>query len=119
MKKVVLMSLLTMTTLFFACKKGTPTVFDCTGTTPTYEKDIKAIMDKSCATSGCHDAKTAEKKIDLSNYGQVKIQAPQARFMGSIEHLSGYDAMPQKADKFSDAQIKLVSCWISNGMPEE
>jgi mono/diheme cytochrome c family protein len=120
MKKLILAASISMGVVLFSCSKTEdPTTYDCTGLTPTYEKDIKAIMDKSCATVGCHDSKTASKKIDLSNYGQVKGHTVHDNFLGSIEHLKGYEAMPKKADKLADAQIKLIACWIKNGTPEK
>lgn len=120
MKKIILATSIAMGAVLFSCSKTEePTTPDCTGVTPTYDKDIKAILDKSCATVGCHDSKTATKKIDLSNYGQAKSHTVHDSFLGSVQHLKGYEAMPQKADKLPDAQIKLLSCWVKNGAPEK
>lgn len=102
-----------------ACKKESPVKYDCTGVTPTYEANIKTIMNNSCATSGCHSASSKRDGIDLSTYALVKSEAAKDKFLGSIEHLSGYEAMPQGGSKLSDDNIKLISCWIDNGMPEK
>ena len=101
-----------------ACKKTeATTAFDCTGVTPIYTADIKSIFDASCALSGCHDAGTKEQGYDLSNYAGAKAASSKAALLGSIEHLSGYDAMPKGSGKLSDDKIKKISCWLDNGAP--
>ena len=107
------------TFVVFACKKEAITTYDCIGVTPTYEANVKAILNKSCAFAGCHDAKTAAEKIDLSTYAMAKTHAAHDHFLGSIQQLNGYEAMPQGSSKLPDDQIKTISCWIQNGMPEK
>lgn len=103
-----------------SCKKEeTTTKYDCTGATPTYEKDVKAILDKSCAFNGCHSATKPADNIDLSTYAKVKTEAAKPAFLGSIEHASGYEKMPQGGTKLSDATIKTIACWIQNGYLEK
>ncbi len=101
-----------------SCNKSTPTTYDCTGVTPTYTADIKTIMDNSCATIGCHNASNKADGKDYSTYNAVKSGATASSFMGSMQHLSGYDNMPKGSTKLSDAQLQKISCWIQNGMPE-
>ncbi len=48
---------------------------DCSGITAsnnTYTTSIKAILDNSCALSGCHDAATKQSGINLSTYATAK-----------------------------------------------
>ncbi len=101
-----------------SCKKDETVVYDCNGVTSTYTANVKEIMDNSCAMAGCHDAISREKGFDLSSYNGVKAGAAASSFMGSMEHKSGFDAMPQGAAKLSDANLKTIACWIENGMPE-
>lgn len=101
-----------------ACKKDDPTTYDCNGVTSTYTTNVKPIMDSKCATSGCHDAITAEKGYDLSSYTSTKTASGNAAFMGSMEHQSAYEAMPQGMSKLTDAELQLIGCWIQNGTPE-
>jgi mono/diheme cytochrome c family protein len=103
------------TIIFFGCgkfQKG----YDCTGQTPTYNNDIKAIYDASCATSGCHNASHHAAGIDLSTYSAA-ISANNDDILGAVEHNSGYSAMPQGAGKLSDTQIKKIYCWMQNNKP--
>lgn len=103
---------------FFACTKTSTINYDCSAITPTYTNDIKAIMDANCATSGCHNATSKAKGIDLSTYALVKSESANAKFLGSIEHKSGYNAMPQGAAKLADAHIQKIACWIEQGAAE-
>ena len=105
---------------FTACKNDsltTPTT-DCAGVTPTYTNDIKTIMDANCATSGCHNASAKASGKDFSTFNNCKNESMSNSFLGSMKHSSGYTAMPKGAAKLSDAQIKLVECWIKNGTPQ-
>ena len=102
-------------TILFSCgkfQKG----YDCTGQTPTYNNDIKAIYDANCATSGCHNASHHAAGIDLSSYSAA-ASANNDDILGSVEHKSGYSAMPQGAGKLSDTQIKKIYCWMQNSKP--
>jgi mono/diheme cytochrome c family protein len=101
-------------TFIIACKKTT--TYDCVGVSATYTGQVKPILDAKCATSGCHNDVSKAKGIDLSNYGQTKAYAGNASFLGSIEHTGGYEPMPLNGAKLSDAEIKLIACWIKNGM---
>jgi cytochrome c553 len=102
--------------VFESCKKDDPAVYDCSGVTSTYTTDVKPIIDNNCATAGCHNATSQANGIDLSNYNSVKSNAASSNFMGSMEHKSGFNAMPQGAAKLSDANLKTIACWIENGM---
>jgi cytochrome c553 len=112
--------------LIFACvftntaceKNATTTTIDCTGTTPTYTNTIKAIMDSKCATSGCHSASSKRAGYDLSSFAGTSSGANNSKFLASIKHESGADAMPQGAAKLDDATIKNITCWVQNGKPQ-
>jgi cytochrome c553 len=91
---------------------------DCAGVTPTYKTDIAAILNSSCAQSGCHSAASKADGFDLSTYAASKSATGSSSFLKSIKHESGVDKMPQGASKLSDATIKKIECWIVNGTPE-
>ena len=116
--KVVSASFLLLLLGMMSCKKEKVTTYDCTGLTPTYTAEIKGIMDSQCATSGCHNASSKKAGIDLSTYAKVKSESAKDKFIGSMQHKSGYTAMPEGASKLDDATIQKISCWVSNGTPE-
>jgi hypothetical protein len=106
--------------IFYAssCKKKNITVYDCTGLTPTYTADVKTILDTHCATSSCHNASSKAHGIDLSSYTAAKNEAERKNFLGSVQRISGYTAMPEGASKQDDATINTLSCWVQNGEPQ-
>ena len=117
----VAVSITTAVLLFNACaaRKGTKvaTNNECAGVAATYNTAVKSIISDACG-SKCHSAQYKAGGIDLSNYASIKDESSKARFMGSLRHLAGFEAMPRKAPKFSDSVIKVLNCWIKNGSPE-
>lgn len=93
-------------------------MFECSGLNPTYTADIKPILDASCAKSGCHNAATAKKGINLSDYSHASQISQEDRFLGSIQHKNGYDKMPNDAPKLPESQVQLLTCWVQNGSPQ-
>lgn len=118
MKKSVVVIFVLLVFFFSACKKASNITYDCSAINPTYTNDVKAIVDANCATAGCHNAATKASGIDLSTYSLVKSQSGQRRFLGSIEHASGYKSMPEGASKLSDVTIQTIACWIEQGAVE-
>jgi hypothetical protein len=93
---------------------------DCTTTpsaTNTYALTVKAILDASCATSGCHDATTKAHSLDLSTYDTAKASFQNHEVLCSINHGKGCDPMPEGGSKLSDAYILLLECWAKNNYP--
>ena len=101
-----------------SCKKEAVDIFDCAGLTPTYTADIKPILDVSCAKSGCHNAATAKKGVNLSNYASASAVSQEARFLGAIQHKQGYAKMPDDGPKLADSKIELLTCWVQAGSPQ-
>lgn len=120
MNKLIGFSAFLFLTGFISCEKAdTNSVnYDCTSQTPTYANNVKAIIDSKCAFSGCHNAGTAAAGINLSDYANVSSQAEQDRFIGSIEHLSGYSNMPRNGSQLSTAERQTIYCWIQTGKPQ-
>jgi hypothetical protein len=118
MKKYLFFGTFALTLFLVQCKKDAVDTVVCTGTTPTYTVDIKPIMDASCATSGCHSAAKKESGYDLSSYAGTSAGAGNAAFLGSMQHKSGYDAMPKGAAKLTTAQLDKLACWVQNGKPQ-
>jgi len=117
MKKIFLSLFVTafVASVLFSCDKYQKG-YDCTGQTPTYNNDIKAIYDANCATAGCHDSPYHSSGVDLSTY-TAAISANNDRILGCVEHNSGFSAMPKNASKLTDIQIKKIYCWMQNNKP--
>lgn len=86
----------------------------CDTTGITYTADIQALVNTSCALSGCHDAATASGSYALNSYANVKVIADNGRFLATIT--SG--TMPKNASKLDDCSISKVRSWIRDGAPE-
>lgn len=89
---------------------------NCTGSTPTYNAQVKSIMTNSCATSGCHNATSKKDGIDLSTYALTKNIFLNGKGLCTIYH--DCTPMPENAAKLSDATILLLTCWVKNNCPE-
>ena len=118
MKNFLFLGVFALVLTLIQCTKDSLDTVTCTGTTPTYAADIKAIMDASCALSGCHNATTKQSGYDLSSYAGTISAAGKTAFLGSIQHKSGYDAMPKGASKLSDANLTKIACWVQNSTPQ-
>lgn len=85
----------------------------CDTTNITWTKDIKGIVNNSCALSGCHDA-AASGGYNFNTYSGVKTMVDNNRFLAVIE--SG--SMPKNASKLDNCTINKVRRWINNGALE-
>ena len=113
------LSVLTLFVLFAGCTKDEDPVdtIDCTGLTPTYTADIKAILDASCAKSGCHDSATQSDGKNLSNYAGASAVSVTNEFLGAIQHRQGFIPMPKDGPQLDADKVRLLSCWVQNGSP--
>ncbi len=120
MQKTLLSVAVVAAILLAACggKESPIPAVDCTGVSPTYTNAVKDIFDNSCATGGCHDAATKESGYDLSDYAGSKAASTKDNLLGSINHTSGFEAMPKGSAKLSDAEIKIITCWVDSGAPQ-
>lgn len=85
----------------------------CDTTNITWNKDIKGIVNKSCAISGCHDA-SASGGYNLESYAGVKSMVDNNRFIAVLEA----GLMPKNASKLDNCSINKVRRWINTGAPE-
>ncbi|MDR8391019.1 hypothetical protein NC796_07715 [Aliifodinibius sp. S!AR15-10] len=99
------------------------------GTEPTFS-NVQEIFNSSCATSGCHDAATAQNGVDLSSYnaavnsngdqcGEIIVanEPDNSPIVDKIEPNPdcGTARMPQGGPYLSDEEINLIRDWISEG----
>jgi cytochrome c553 len=91
--------------------------YDCTGITPTYTENIEPILRATCTNiDGCHGDNG--EGDNLATYAGASEASKKKSFMGSIQHKPFYEKMPKDADRLTDTQIHLISCWIENGSPQ-
>ena len=79
---------------------------------PTYNKDIKPIVNNRCVT--CHYTNNQDNITDLSSYNLVRNSF---EFGNAVEYISN-GRMPKNSAKLSNATIKLINKWVADGFPE-
>ena len=79
----------------------------------TYDKNVKSIVDNSCATSGCHSAVNPAAGLMLTNYTQVKNSAQNGNFHGRINN----GTMPP-GNPLPSATIAIINKWQTDGYLE-
>ncbi len=84
----------------------------------TYTFSVKAILDGSCALSGCHDAATKESGNDFSTYATAKTVFQTKDVLCAINHGEGCEPMPKGGSKLPELTLNKLACWAKNGYPE-
>lgn len=89
----------------------------CDTTSFKFAADIQPIMNTWCI--GCHSSTNAGGGYDLSSYAGVVNSIGHNQLLGSIEHSTGYNAMPQNGNQLSGCQISKIRSWINAGYPND
>jgi hypothetical protein len=89
----------------------------CTDTTGTvsYAQKVVPLLQQYCYS--CHTGSFPSGSILMGTYASDKVIAQNGKLYGSINHSSGYVAMPQGMPKLSNCQIAVVKKWIDSGIP--
>ncbi len=87
----------------------------CDTTNVTFNAVIKPIMQNKC--QGCHQGTSPGGGVNLSTYLGVQGSAIDGSLMGSIQHLSGWSAMPKNTTKLPDCDIAKIRIWVNAGAP--
>jgi hypothetical protein len=85
----------------------------CDTATFTFAGAVAPIMNTYCM--GCHNPTSLGGGYDLSTYTGVKAVVASGRLMGSINHTSGYSAMPLGGSQLSSCQVTQIQKWINAG----
>ncbi len=84
----------------------------------TFTESVSPVLSQYCLS--CHGNNTAAAyggNIKLEDYPDVKIQADNGRLLGTIQHSTGYSAMPKGAGKLNDCTINTIRIWVEDGAP--
>ena len=88
----------------------------CNPVGSSYVQNVVPILNYNC--NGCHSTESAASMGDniiLDDYNILQTYVNNGRLMGSINHSSGYEAMPKSAAKLSTCDILALQTWIDNG----
>ena len=101
---------------FNACSDNEPDPEPTPMAKTTYNGAAKAILDGSCAVSGCHTSGASVGSLE--GYSDAKAFAGFGRLLGAIKHEMNYSPMPKNSAKLSDADIATLESWINDGLLE-
>ena len=114
---LLLASLLSAFTILLSCASDSedqipnppPGSGDCATSTASLSNDVLPIVQQNCAVAGCHVSGTGRANFTDKN---VVIQfASQIRTNTS----SGVMPPPSSGKSLTEAEKKLISCWVQNG----
>lgn len=95
---------------------GKPGTGVCDTSVTKFSTQIKPILSSYCLT--CHSNSVALSSgggIKLQDYVNVKTYVDNGRLKGSIEHSSGFSAMPKGGGTLSNCDISIINAWITKG----
>jgi hypothetical protein len=81
----------------------------------SYSAKVVPILTTQCYS--CHIGASAGGGIVMGTHATDKVTAVNGKLYGSINHSSGYSAMPKGAAKMDACQIQLIKKWIDAGSP--
>ena len=86
-----------------------------TVTATSYSQKVVPLFQQYCYS--CHSGGSPSAGIQMGDYNSDKAIATGGRLLGTLNHQSGYSAMPQNAAKLSDCQIAIIKQWMDAGTP--
>jgi hypothetical protein len=89
-------------------------ILTCDSTVVSFSATVVPILNVACIR--CHTGSSAAGSVWLDNYTDVKVVAMDSSLLGSIKHLTGFEAMPEGLTKLDDCKISKIENWISEGM---
>lgn len=122
MKPILKISLILLITFVTGCyydseEKLYPQLStSCDLSNVTFTATVKPILQASCLS--CHSNSKAISSgggVKLENYADVLISVNNGKLMGTINHTSGFQEMPQGGGKLIDCEISKLQKWIDNG----
>lgn len=131
MKKITSRLLLVLATYFiftFGCTSDElpePSgLANCVDTTPTYETNVRPIIDNTCAYSGCHlDSAPG----NYATYNGMKFVLENGLFRQRVFDLKEdailgmppNNAPTGKPKDLTEEELSILRCWVENGFPEK
>ena len=80
---------------------------------PSFSADILPILNAKC--NNCHSGTSPSVGIRLDSYTEVVKYVNDKSLVGSINHASGYSAMPKGGFKMPTCEIQKIQDWIIDG----
>ncbi|MFC2114671.1 hypothetical protein ACFLRI_04920 [Bacteroidota bacterium] len=88
---------------------------NCDTSNVTFSSTISPILSSNC--NFCHSSTAPSGGVILDNYNSIKAEIDKGTFWGSINHISGFSAMPKGGNKLNECFRKQILIWIDTGAP--
>jgi len=85
----------------------------CDTSNVTYALSVAPVFTGYC--NSCHSGASPSGNVVTDNYASVKTNI--TRIRGSINHQSGFSAMPKGGGKLTSCDLSKIDIWIRQGMP--
>ena len=125
-KKIILLSLL-FATFLFSCGDDDD-IETCDSFTATYDGDVKAIINSTCAYAGCHSGgSTAGQTIptesnDFTTFASLQPILDADRFNARAlvaQNMPPADFVPEGfPTELTEEELEILTCWHEAGYPE-
>ncbi len=79
----------------------------------TYAQDIQPMLQNSCYS--CHGTGIGLGNVTLEGYANLQPYIADGSFVGSVEHGSGFSAMPKGGTKLANCSIDKIKIWVRQG----
>ena len=100
-----------------------PVEMPCTDLQPTYETEIQAIIEQTCAYDGCHLGTAPGVYVDYAglsrdlNSGSFRQRVVEQRTDANRGMPPNYAPEGRPVD-LTDRQLEMIVCWLEAGHPE-
>lgn len=83
---------------------------------PAFTADVLPILNLHC--NNCHSGASASGGIRLDTYANTMVYVNDGSLLGSVQHQSGFSAMPKNSAKLPACKIQTIENWIKTGSPD-
>ena len=117
----VYLSLIVALVLFVSCTKdkfegAVINVEFCDSLAPTYDSHVKAIIDASCAVSGCHTANFSSG--DFTSFGTLETYINDGKLENRVVTVKDMPPSWSQIDTLTTKEFEIINCWFNNGSPQ-
>lgn len=85
---------------------------ECDGGTPTYDGEMKTLIDQNCAISGCHGAGSS--RGDYTSFAGLLPDLNNGKFTREVLT----DQSMPRGGSLTQVELNSVQCWADNGFAE-
>lgn len=122
---LLVLTVLTFSVIYISCTndKLSPVEVDCSGETPTWDGEVDALVAATCAYAGCHISGTSApgNYITYNGINSILRNGSFKNRVFDIKDNQNLGMPPAYADGPKDLtaeQLRIFSCWMEAGFPE-